>query len=155
VLGTPTEASWPGATLLPAYIAFEPRAPMNLSELFSRSRQPELDLLRGLLALDPARRPSAAQALQHPYFTSALPAPCSPADLPLPAGTVLKSKYMSSAAAGAAGTTGTGTGAGKGTGASAGSSIIDASTGTGTASTTANNGSQLELDHAVKRPRNV
>jgi len=58
---------------------------MNLAELFSRSHSAELDLLRGLLTLDPAKRLTATQALQHEYFNT-LPAPCAPELLPLPAG---------------------------------------------------------------------
>jgi len=58
---------------------------MNLAELFSRSHSAELDLLRGLLTLDPAKRLTATQALQHEYFNT-LPAPCPPELLPLPAG---------------------------------------------------------------------
>jgi len=61
VLGTPTAQSWPRASLLPSYVEFEPREAMNLAELFSRSHAAELDLLRGLLALDPARRLTATQ----------------------------------------------------------------------------------------------
>lgn len=85
VLGTPTTLNWPGAALLPNYVEFEPRSPMNLAELFSRSHSAELDLLKGLLTLDPAKRLTATQALQHEYFNT-LPAPCPPEQLPLPAG---------------------------------------------------------------------
>ena len=42
-----------------------------------------LDLLRSLVAFDPARRPSAAVALQHAYFQQS-PAPTPPAHLPKP-----------------------------------------------------------------------
>lgn len=61
LLGTPTPLNWPKAELLPGYVEFEPRLPMNLAELFPRSRSAELDLLKVLLQLDPARRPSATQ----------------------------------------------------------------------------------------------
>eukprot|EP01032_Pedospumella_encystans_P023077 gene23077-26133_t len=74
VLGTPTTLNWPGAALLPNYVEFEPRSPMNLAELFSRSHSAELDLLKGLLTPDPAKRLTATQALQHEYFNT-LPAP--------------------------------------------------------------------------------
>jgi len=40
------------------------------------------DLILQLLNLDPQRRLTAAQALQHPYFTSCQPAPCSPSEFP-------------------------------------------------------------------------
>lgn len=61
VLGTPNEQNWPFAQLLPNYVSFEARSPMNLAELFSRSRGAELDLLRAMLTLDPARRITATQ----------------------------------------------------------------------------------------------
>lgn len=61
MLGTPTAQNWPGAALLPNYVEFEPRTPMNLAELFSRSHSAELDLLKGLLALDPTKRLNATQ----------------------------------------------------------------------------------------------
>lgn len=63
VLGTPTAESWPRAELLPAYVSFEPRQPMNLAELFPRSRGVELDLLRCMLTLDPVKRISAEQVI--------------------------------------------------------------------------------------------
>ena len=37
-----------------------------------------LDLAFKLLSLDPERRPTAAEALQHPYFTKELPQPERP-----------------------------------------------------------------------------
>ena len=42
-----------------------------------------LDLLARLVAFDPARRPSAAEALAHRFFRAA-PAPTPPAHLPRP-----------------------------------------------------------------------
>jgi serine/threonine protein kinase len=37
-----------------------------------------LDLAAKLLSLDPERRPTALEALQHPYFTTELPRPERP-----------------------------------------------------------------------------
>lgn len=38
---------------------------MNLAELFSRSHAAELDLLKGLLTLDPTQRLTATQVNEH------------------------------------------------------------------------------------------
>ena len=65
ILGTPTAQNWPRASLLPNFVEFEPRSPMNLAELFSRSHSAELDLLKGLLTLDPAQRLTATQVNYH------------------------------------------------------------------------------------------
>ena len=40
------------------------------------------DFIAKLLILDPERRLSAAEALQHPFLTQEEPLPCAPADLP-------------------------------------------------------------------------
>eukprot|EP00877_Chromochloris_zofingiensis_P015175 jgi/Chrzof1/9911/Cz04g20160.t1 len=42
-----------------------------------------LDLLSKMVSLDPRKRPSAEEALNHPYFTNA-PAPTPPSQLPKP-----------------------------------------------------------------------
>jgi serine/threonine protein kinase len=41
-----------------------------------------IDLASKLLALDPEKRPTAAEALQHPYFTKELPKPERPTGEP-------------------------------------------------------------------------
>jgi len=75
ILGTPTEADWPGVTSLPD---FKPSFPK-----WTRSENQDiingdganilgddgLDLLEALLVYDPANRISAKQAVIHPYFT--------------------------------------------------------------------------------------
>ncbi|AAZ12255.1 protein kinase, putative [Trypanosoma equiperdum] len=70
VLGTPTQESWPTAELLPDWgkVHFEPKNPCPLGEFFPEASGSAVDLLRGLLCLDPSRRLSAADALCHTYF---------------------------------------------------------------------------------------
>ncbi|CAM9495862.1 unnamed protein product [Ectocarpus sp. 6 AP-2014] len=79
-LGTPTSHTWPGWKELPdsdhwrESVRDHPR-PSNMRERFSKYGHVVLDLLVGLLALDPKRRLTAKQTLEHPYFhTKPLPA---------------------------------------------------------------------------------
>eukprot|EP01040_Poterioochromonas_malhamensis_P002350 gene2350-2497_t len=93
VLGTPNLEDWPGMNLLPNYVEFEPREPLDLSKIFSKPRDnssstgsalsSDLDLILKMLALNPAKRISASKALKHIYFHQD-PQPCDPADLPVP-----------------------------------------------------------------------
>ena len=72
--GIPTEATWPGFKRLPN--ARSLRLPSNnphSSGAVIRARFPFItaagsDLLSSLLSLNPAKRPSAAEMLEHPYF---------------------------------------------------------------------------------------
>eukprot|EP01039_Chlorochromonas_danica_P003863 gene3864-4220_t len=83
VLGTPSPTTWLGVDMLPKYIEFEVRQPLNLGTLFGKNKQ-LIDLLLRLLELNPSKRITATEALQHPYFSEA-PEACSPGDLPVPA----------------------------------------------------------------------
>ncbi|KOS18402.1 Serine/threonine-protein kinase ppk23 [Escovopsis weberi] len=71
--GAPTEESWPGFRRLPNARSLRlPKSPPASGSLI-RARFPGLTsagagLLGGLLSLDPDRRPSAAQMLEHEYF---------------------------------------------------------------------------------------
>jgi len=77
-LGTPAEGEWPGWEALPGCqtLRFPPKPKGRLRELLPRASLaggPTLSdsgyaLLGGLLALDPARRLGAAEALAHPWF---------------------------------------------------------------------------------------
>jgi hypothetical protein len=70
VLGTPTQVSWPEGLKLAAAMRFKfPRfVPQNLGSIVPNAGADALALLGALLAYDPKKRPTAAQALQHPYF---------------------------------------------------------------------------------------
>ena len=73
LLGVPTEETWPGFRRLPnAKSLTFPKTAGTTGSLL-RSRFPLLtnagvDLLDGLLRMDPARRTSAESALEHPFF---------------------------------------------------------------------------------------
>lgn len=68
--GTPTEKDWPGITTLPdfkpSFPKFKKADPKQHLPTFSTHA---LDLLMKLIALDPAKRISAKDALDHPYFS--------------------------------------------------------------------------------------
>ena len=78
LIGTPTADSWPSFTDLPAcssftFVAVQP----SLQKRFSaRTTAAGVQLLQWLLEGDPSKRPTAQQALQHPYFREA-PLPCT------------------------------------------------------------------------------
>lgn len=96
--GTPRVESWPGLPDLPWYELVKPREVIEpqLRQTFAESVSASfdadekhseltfygcrhlspagLDVAEALLALDPARRPTADEALQMPYFTTETPA---------------------------------------------------------------------------------
>eukprot|EP01017_Pseudomicrothorax_dubius_P049895 TRINITY_DN934_c0_g1_i1.p1 TRINITY_DN934_c0_g1~~TRINITY_DN934_c0_g1_i1.p1 ORF type:complete len:313 (+),score=117.52 TRINITY_DN934_c0_g1_i1:172-1110(+) len=67
--GTPTPATWPSIVdcpdFKPSFPKFKPTPPDVALPNFDKVA---LDLLLQLIALDPAKRTSAKQALRHPYF---------------------------------------------------------------------------------------
>lgn len=86
VLGTPNLEDWPGMNLLPNYVEFEPREPLDLSKIFSKPRDnsssssssgsalsSDLDLILKMLALNPAKRISASKVLVTFFFLLPLP----------------------------------------------------------------------------------
>jgi cyclin-dependent kinase 7 len=83
-LGTPSVADWPEMTQLPDYVpvALGTAGP-PLQSIFSAASDDALDLLARMLALNPSRRITARDALQHSYFTSHPPLTPS-AQLPRP-----------------------------------------------------------------------
>ncbi len=85
VLGTPTPASWPGATDLPDYhkVAFPGMPAQDLAQVFPRVPPAGVPLLRELMRLDPNARMTAEAALADPFFFLN-PLPCDPRELDVP-----------------------------------------------------------------------
>ena len=99
VLGTPTPERWPGVTTMPWYELVKPKEVipnpfrdlfkkygilqvssfLPVSDVFYRWLSPSgMELAEELLHYDPSKRISAAQALQHHYFTQEQPPPQQP-----------------------------------------------------------------------------
>ncbi|XP_019398160.1 PREDICTED: cyclin-dependent kinase 3 isoform X3 [Crocodylus porosus] len=69
ILGTPTEAAWPGVTQLPDYKRdFPIWTRREMKEIVPNLDRDGRDLLAQLLLYDPSRRISAKAALNHQYF---------------------------------------------------------------------------------------
>lgn len=89
VCGTFNEETWPEGFNLPYYERWGPkeRYERNLVGKYSdRNAYPNfdkwsIDLIDKLLQFDPKKRPTATEALAHPYFHSE-PLPCDPSELP-------------------------------------------------------------------------
>lgn len=78
VLGTPHKSSWPGLTDMPWFELLRPgvRKPNVFAEQYEDKLPPAAFKLMGeMLQYDPLKRPTAAQVLEHPYFTTESPAP--------------------------------------------------------------------------------
>mmetsp|Transcript_15348 Transcript_15348/g.25021 ORF Transcript_15348/g.25021 Transcript_15348/m.25021 type:complete len:502 (+) Transcript_15348:99-1604(+) len=80
--GTPTEETWPGVSQTPMFkrLKFEKKE-SSIDKRFSWMKPLQLDLFKRLLTLDPRKRITAAEALDHDYFW-ADSTPCNPEDLP-------------------------------------------------------------------------
>ncbi|CAL4937071.1 unnamed protein product [Urochloa decumbens] len=70
VLGTPDCTVWPEGMNLPRSSTFNffQIPPRNLWELIPNASLEAIDLIQRLCSWDPRRRPTAEQALQHPFF---------------------------------------------------------------------------------------
>jgi cyclin-dependent kinase 7 len=82
-LGTPTDIDWGGLRHMPGFVEFSATTAPPLKQLFSHAADDALDLLNRMVAVDPRRRISAADALKHRYFKMD-PAPTPAGKLPKP-----------------------------------------------------------------------
>ncbi|KAJ4724336.1 Kinase-like protein [Melia azedarach] len=90
-IGSPTMDTWPEGLALANSINFKfPNfSSDNLSALIPSANDDEINLISSLLSWDPSKRPTAAEALQHPYFLSCfhVPPPFLSGSAPRVAGT--------------------------------------------------------------------
>uniref|UniRef100_A0A8C5L8C4 non-specific serine/threonine protein kinase n=1 Tax=Jaculus jaculus TaxID=51337 RepID=A0A8C5L8C4_JACJA len=70
VLGTPKKSDWPEGYQLASSMNFRfPQCvPMNLKTLIPNASNEAIHLMMEMLSWDPKKRPTASQALKHPYF---------------------------------------------------------------------------------------
>lgn len=83
VLGNPTEENWPGLKSLSDYVEFKPFASVPLKNIFTAAADDLLDLVAGLLILNPLKRLDCTQCLKMPFFENKPPPTLGP-KLPLP-----------------------------------------------------------------------
>mmetsp|Transcript_21825 Transcript_21825/g.55969 ORF Transcript_21825/g.55969 Transcript_21825/m.55969 type:complete len:483 (-) Transcript_21825:18-1466(-) len=87
VMGTPTAQSWPEGIRLAQNMNF--RFPSfqatPLSKLVTNASPEAIDLMTAMCQWDPIKRPTAVQALQHPYFQVGIRAQPSLKPTPMPA----------------------------------------------------------------------
>ncbi|KAK4698069.1 cyclin-dependent kinase 7, partial [Lecanoromycetidae sp. Uapishka_2] len=86
-IGTPTEQNWPGVSKLDDYVSFEKSSAVPVQgknfylARFGTAGPVGVDLLMSLLTLDPRKRCTARQMLEHKWWTSD-PKPTAKEDLP-------------------------------------------------------------------------
>ena len=70
VIGTPTEYTWPEGLQLAAQIGykFPTFSPTPLSSIVPNASSQALEIMNQMMQWDPAKRPTAVELLQHPYF---------------------------------------------------------------------------------------
>ncbi|KAM0279985.1 hypothetical protein ACHAQH_004314 [Verticillium albo-atrum] len=76
VMGTPNKAEWPGLIDMPWFELLRPsyrRASSFAAKYRDKLTPAAYDLIWSILKYDPVKRPSAAEALQHAYFTTEEP----------------------------------------------------------------------------------
>lgn len=79
VIGSPTHQTWPEGMKLAESMSFRfPEFPtIHLSQFLPSASRDAINLITSLCSWAPQKRPTAAEALQHPFFLSALPVPAS------------------------------------------------------------------------------
>jgi CTD kinase subunit alpha len=78
ILGTPNKQDWPNLVDMPWFELLRPgyrKANMFADKYRDKMTPAAFDLLEAMFRFDPAKRPTAAEVLQHAYFTSEEPAP--------------------------------------------------------------------------------
>lgn len=78
VLGTPTRSEWPGLVDMAWFELLRPveRKANTFAEKYQERLTPAaFELLQAMFLYDPAKRPTAGDVLEHPYFTTEEPAP--------------------------------------------------------------------------------
>jgi cyclin-dependent kinase 7 len=73
-VGTPTEENWPGVTKFPAYTVPSPPTPLqpesHFQSLFGAAGHDGVDLMMKMMILDPRKRITARQVLEHQWWKS-------------------------------------------------------------------------------------
>lgn len=86
-IGTPTEENWPGVSKLEGYLKYDKAATIPVRgkdfylSRFGTAGSVGVDLLMSMLALDPRKRCTARQVLEHKWWSSD-PRPTAKEDLP-------------------------------------------------------------------------
>lgn len=78
VMGTPTRSEWPGLVDMAWFELLRPteRKPNTFAEKYQERLTPDaFELLQAMLMYDPAKRPTAGDVLEHPYFMTEEPPP--------------------------------------------------------------------------------
>lgn len=79
VIGSPNHDTWAEGLQLANSMSYQfPQAPgANLSELIPSASENAISLIKSLCSWDPAKRPNAAEVLQHPFFQASYYVPPS------------------------------------------------------------------------------
>ncbi|GKT27950.1 Serine/threonine-protein kinase MAK [Aduncisulcus paluster] len=98
VLGSPTSKNWPEGIRLAQRLGFKfPTCiPVALSKIIQNASPDAISLMEDMLLYDPAKRPTAAQALAHPFFAVAAAGKPHPGITPILPPTIMTSGSSSS-----------------------------------------------------------